>query len=655
MYEFLETSTNPIVLEYNDKYDKLSHEELFTLCEQGDPEALYEIGIRFCRGLDGEEVNAPAAKQFFEILLTKQRNARAIYWLAAMYFDGEFGEENKKICVECAEYGYKWGDVRCGELLGVIYKDGVFVEKDTDKAISLLKEAVDRGDLRASYHLGLLYKDMENYISAKYYLEKAQDEVVNSYFVLGLLYLDGLGVEQDLEKARDYFEKAREGNIASASYFLGELYLDQFGIGYDFEKGIMYLEEAASRGSEEAYSAISRAYIDKPASDIEREKNLKKAEEYLQKTSGLQKAIGYQSLGMAYMCSGLPDAAAKAMECFNKENETGDSSKADELERLGASKNANDQNNKPEPAKTDRSNSSQSGNKSSNPLEAASKKIKDIKSKVKTALVIIALLALFATVMDNKSKEARVVNRNENRSVQTEQTETSYPVETTEEETSDIQFGDENVQNIDEVLGENQWNDNDNSWLEEFGIYADTVENYEDNLNPDYYRFYDAGITDFNFRYPAGLFNYVSKNTESFEDEYGTNVETIRFTGSKGAECIYSLSRRHDGLDLEQATGKVHTHEFNSLVDASDILVSSTEDHGKVIVTGWTSDGRPVYDLTKIEGDYVLRMNIILSQYISDEDKNYKGYIFENLYRLCGFADSKYSPRSYQEYLEANQ
>ncbi len=189
----------------------------------------------------------------------------------------------------------------------------------------------------------------------------------------------------------------------------------------------------------------------------------------------------------------------------------------------------------------------------------------------------------------------------------------------------------------------------------EFNINTDTPENYSNNLDPNRYRFYDSGISDFSFRFPPELFNYVNKETDAFEDKYGTNIEMIQFSGTEGTEVVFSLSRRHDGMNIEQATGNVHTHETNSLIDPSDILVSTKEDYGKVIITGWTSDGRSVYDLTKIENDYVLNMSIILAEYTSDDDKNIKGYIVENMYRFCGFSDSKYSPRSYSEYLEANK
>ena len=328
-------------------------------------------------------------------------------------------------------------------------------------------------------------------------------------------------------------------------------------------------------------------------------------------------------------------------------------------------------------SKNDQVNTSKNENKPPIPPIPAVYRRASIAGIIIGAIVLIVLVGNLAA---KKPWGVKGDSNKNNNSVKTEQTVTSNTTEMTAEKTTEnkaesvqksestetnVSAEENNVisdvadnveqQQVEDVVEENAWIDDNNAVLDEFGIYSDTVENYGNNLNPDYYRFYDSGITDFKFRYPADLFNDVSKDTDSFEDEYGTNIETIKFSGTKGTECIYSLSKRHDGMDIKQATGNVHTHETNSLIDAADILVSSKDDHGKVIITGWTSDGRTVYDLTKIEDDYIVRMYIILSQYISDEDKNYKGYVVENMYRLCGFSDSKYSPRSYEEYLEANQ
>ncbi len=219
-----------------------------------------------------------------------------------------------------------------------------------------------------------------------------------------------------------------------------------------------------------------------------------------------------------------------------------------------------------------------------------------------------------------------------------------------QENKSEETFEEDNINNKEENLS------NDETLDEEFGISSFTAEDYSTNLNHNYYRYYNSGIADFDFWYPAELFNSVYKDTSSFEDTYGRNIETITFDGSGGSRYIFSLTKRTDNMSVEDMMNYVHQNESNSLYDAGDILVGTKDDYGKVIVTGWltSTEDYPVYDLTKIEKDYVLRMYIILPNYTSEEDRLQKAYIVENVYRMCDYSDSKKAPRSYDEFLEDN-
>lgn len=196
----------------------------------------------------------------------------------------------------------------------------------------------------------------------------------------------------------------------------------------------------------------------------------------------------------------------------------------------------------------------------------------------------------------------------------------------------------------------------DSNMNDEFGIYGSAREDYSQNLNPNYYKYYNSGITDFDFWYPADMFNNVFKDTASFTDTYGENIETITFDGSGGSKYIFSLTKRTDNMSTEDMMNYVHQRESSSLYGAADILVGMKEDYGKVIVTGWmtSSEDYPVYDLTKVERDYIIRMYIILPNYTSEEDRLQKAYVVESVYRLCDYADSTRSPRSYEEFLEDN-
>lgn len=211
---------------------------------------------------------------------------------------------------------------------------------------------------------------------------------------------------------------------------------------------------------------------------------------------------------------------------------------------------------------------------------------------------------------------------------------------------------DENSENYepDFIEIDNRINDN-----EQFGILSDVLEDYSNALYPEEYLYYDSGISDFSFWYPANLYNNVVLNTNLYDDQYGTSVQTVTFSASMGSEVSYRIFSRNDSLSIDEMTEYVYATEKMSLIEPEDIIHSCDDDHGKVIVTGWDNDyhEKAIYDMLKIEDNYILQMKVIFPDYVSEEDRLQKGYVTECYYRMCGFSDSQYDYRTYEEYLEA--
>ena len=189
----------------------------------------------------------------------------------------------------------------------------------------------------------------------------------------------------------------------------------------------------------------------------------------------------------------------------------------------------------------------------------------------------------------------------------------------------------------------------------EFQVYSGVEEDYANALQPENYSYYDSGITDFSFYYPDNL--YCDVTTVEDEDcEYGFLIKKINFIGSNGSELIYQLIQRTDSLSLEAETDYIYNKEVANLYGKEDIVFSTKDNYGKVIVTGWDSADKNyvIYNLCKIEDDYILQMKVIYPNYTDDLDTAQKGYVTECYYRLCGFSDSTLSVRSYEEYMNEN-
>jgi len=200
-------------------------------------------------------------------------------------------------------------------------------------------------------------------------------------------------------------------------------------------------------------------------------------------------------------------------------------------------------------------------------------------------------------------------------------------------------------------------NSEQNNLLEEFGINPNTVEDYSQNLDPNEYIRYNSGIEDFSFAYPAKLFCNVKVDETGNKNEYGKHIKTVTFYGSNGSELSYSLYERTDDGNIDDIVDRIHNIEKGRYYDAADILTSSDEEKGgKIVITGYgnASKDKLVYDSIRISNKYVYQMKTLNPMYKSDQEKLEYSYITENEYRMCKFSDSKKSPRSYEEYLEAN-
>ncbi|MCR4891497.1 MAG: zinc-ribbon domain-containing protein [Lachnospiraceae bacterium] len=188
-----------------------------------------------------------------------------------------------------------------------------------------------------------------------------------------------------------------------------------------------------------------------------------------------------------------------------------------------------------------------------------------------------------------------------------------------------------------------------------FGIQADTVEDYSANLDPSQYLYY-SGIGELSFFYPRYLFNRVAVDDSHHNTEYGENLETITFEGSKGGNLTFSVSRRTDGMSVSELTEEINRSEHGKYYDTTDILVRSDDQKGKIIVTGYRDVGKSfvVYDLIKIDSQYVYSLLNLKKAYESEEDRIHFAYVMENIYRMCGFSGSSKGPRSFEEFMASN-
>lgn len=82
-----------------------------------------------------------------------------------------------------------------------------------------------------------------------------------SQCLLGIMYENGVGVKQDIEKAIVWYKKAASKGVAEAQFRLGRLYYFGKKVKRDPKEAAIWLEEAADQGIAEAQYLIGKMYL----------------------------------------------------------------------------------------------------------------------------------------------------------------------------------------------------------------------------------------------------------------------------------------------------------------------------------------------------------------------------------------------------------
>lgn len=136
-----------------------------------------------------------------------------------------------------------------------------YLDSNDVKGFKYVNEAANQGHIRAAYQkIRCLYfghKEYQNKYQAFY---EANELLKNEKYLsihallhelIGEMYYEGEGTKQDYNKALEYFKKA-EKEIATAKYYIGLIYVNGYGVEKNKALGINYILNAAREGSKQA-------------------------------------------------------------------------------------------------------------------------------------------------------------------------------------------------------------------------------------------------------------------------------------------------------------------------------------------------------------------------------------------------------------------
>ncbi|WP_434768055.1 tetratricopeptide repeat protein [Pseudomonas triticicola] len=196
--------------------------------ELGDACSANELGYMYENGLGVARDLATAKNYYHQASVIDSSGVDYEMSAAAMEYELSTSVEQKlnalNRIIHFSEEGRPWAQYR---LYTIYSKDPV----DKGKALSWLKKAASNNQPCAMVDLG------------------------------GLL-LSGDGVDKDVPKAIELFQKGFEEGRANGGYNLGVVYTSGEYTARDIERGIKYLEQAADYGSTESLVYLSKLYGD---------------------------------------------------------------------------------------------------------------------------------------------------------------------------------------------------------------------------------------------------------------------------------------------------------------------------------------------------------------------------------------------------------
>ena len=278
-------------------YKKQYIKDLLKKSRKGDKDAAFQAAKFFLK----EEDYKNAAKQL-ELATDKKFKGEPQYLLAMLYFEGKQGvkQDYKKACklffeaifngnkvsnyyyAYCNEHGLgcekDWSTAYMFYLTAA--KEGIepaikIVEEQeylygtkTDKEfeempIKQLKDRCDVDDPLAFYFLGLRYIDQKEYELAYKTFTRGYNAPYYKHYSLtglGLMYLQGLFVKKDINKAFECFKEATNNDCRVGMFYLATCYEKGIAIEKDLSEAFKWYEKAASKNDGPSLNKVAYFY-----------------------------------------------------------------------------------------------------------------------------------------------------------------------------------------------------------------------------------------------------------------------------------------------------------------------------------------------------------------------------------------------------------
>lgn len=267
------------------------------------------MGDAYADGFAGVDRDYDAALGCYEnaIQLGKFAEGLGNLYIGALYSLQEEtvkADDCNRIVFEYYERAANLGNIEAMNRVGYYYSYGIGCEPDGEKALDYYKKAAENGNYVSLYNVGTVYETgkeplQQNLDKAYEYYKRSSDAGYSRAMVAiaHLYYNQDYGRKDgkpDYDMVRQWYVKAAESGFYDAYGYLGDMYLEEDGVGQDFEKAKNYYLEGCDKGSSYSMSGLANYYY----AGYEGKADLEEAKKWYYKAAYMGSSYAKRGIGI---------------------------------------------------------------------------------------------------------------------------------------------------------------------------------------------------------------------------------------------------------------------------------------------------------------------------------------------------------------------
>ncbi|WP_183728904.1 tetratricopeptide repeat protein [Desulfurispira natronophila] len=235
------------------------------------PEAAYSLGYLYQKGMGGE-ASPQKSYKWYQIAAAQDHTYAQMAIRLLPNHNTQFADYRDTL--HWHNLATQSSNPIAQHNLGVAYRTGHGVYKNYSDALHWFRYAAAHQYSHARTNLGFMYlkgfdHQLPDYDEARFHFyAAAQEEHEVAQYALGIIYLEGIGVDENIELGLEWLHAAALQNYSLAHYTLGKYYTNKHKETQQHDIAFQWFQRAADTGMPRAHFQIGLMQLTGKGTDI---------------------------------------------------------------------------------------------------------------------------------------------------------------------------------------------------------------------------------------------------------------------------------------------------------------------------------------------------------------------------------------------------